>query len=87
MLQFPVLNPVGPPCIFPDPTKKMYRGLFAPYDDEMARRTSERNDPFQSGNGDSNGAGRVVESELKAYKNRAFSETGLGGGAGSTTIS
>ena len=52
------------------------------WEDELQRGM---NDPFQSGNGDSNGA-RVVESELKAYKNRAFSETGLGG-AGTTTVS
>jgi len=39
----------------------------------------------QSAHGNPRGP-RVMESELKAYKNRAFSETGLGG-TGSTTLS
>ena len=48
-------------------------------------RLTWTNNAFQNGNVTSNGA-RVVESELRAYKNRAFSETVLGG-AGSTTES
>ena len=53
--------------------------------DSFFQLTSRTSHAFQSAHGNPRGP-RVMESELKAYKNRAFSETGLGG-TGSTTLS